>query len=99
MAEVDFTVTQTWDISSRRGLLVTGALTSGDINVGDVLQDATSGAPVRVIGIELHGFREPNIYTIVVDRDDAAHIHEGQRLVSATAPSARADDRSTHEQA
>ncbi|RJO77662.1 hypothetical protein D5S18_07975 [Nocardia panacis] len=80
MTEVSFTVTDVFDIPTRAGLLVAGQLASGDITVGDVLHDASTGASATVIGIELHGHREPGRYTLVIDRQ--ADIRIGQHLVA-----------------
>ncbi|MBF6221102.1 hypothetical protein IU479_23655 [Nocardia abscessus] len=84
MTPVDFTVTHLWDLPHRGGLLVTGRLTSGTIGPGDILQDSASGETVRILGLEFHGSREPEEFTLVIDRRDTDHVRIGQRLINPT---------------
>ncbi|MET8779044.1 hypothetical protein ABZV58_28920 [Nocardia sp. NPDC004654] len=86
MTQVDFTVTDIFDIPGRGGLLVAGRLRSGEIATGDVLYDSASGASIHVIGVEFRGGRNPDEFTLVVDRRDTAHISIGQRIVTSTDP-------------
>ncbi|WP_067470523.1 hypothetical protein [Nocardia amamiensis] len=94
MSEVDFTVTDVFDITSRGGLLVAGSLASGDIGSGDVLYDSVTGAPVRVIGLEFHGGGEPGQFILVVDRADTDHVRVGQHLIDQPNPTASTNQRS-----
>ncbi|QIS07947.1 hypothetical protein [Nocardia arthritidis] len=80
MTEVNFTVTDVFDIQTRDGLLVAGQLVSGEITAGDVLRNATTGKPVTVLGVEFHSSREPGRFTLIIDRRDHAHIQVGQHL-------------------
>ncbi|MBU3064253.1 hypothetical protein KO481_22305 [Nocardia sp. NEAU-G5] len=50
---VELAITQVWDLPSREALLVTGPLTSGKINQGTVLRNATAGAEIAARGLEL----------------------------------------------
>ncbi|RDI59033.1 hypothetical protein [Nocardia pseudobrasiliensis] len=80
MTDVDFTVTHLWDLTSK--FHITGQLTTGEINPGDVLVDSKTGARVRVIGIDIHASLRPPECTLVIDRADVAAVRVGQRLVN-----------------
>lgn len=82
MNDVDFTVTQVWDLPSREPLLVTGTLASGEINQGTVLRNTTTGAEITVKGLEFHAHRG-NEYTLIIDRRDAQNVQIGHHLVNA----------------
>ncbi len=84
MNDIDFTITQVWDLPSREPLLVTGTLASGEINQGTVLRNTTTGAEVVVRGLEFHAHRGRE-YTLAVDRGDAENVQIGHRLVNTTA--------------
>ncbi|MGF6889491.1 hypothetical protein ABIA39_008955 [Nocardia sp. GAS34] len=83
VADVDFTITRIWDLSSRHALLVTGTLASGEINQGAVLRNSTTGGAVGVRGLELHAHRGQE-HTLIVDRDNREHVLIGHRLVTGT---------------
>jgi hypothetical protein len=80
MSSVDFMITHVFDLQGRGGLLVAGHLLSGCVEGGTDLQEATSGMPVRVLGVELHGGAERT--TLVIDRRDAEYVKVGNRLTS-----------------
>ncbi|MFI5779609.1 hypothetical protein [Nocardia sp. NPDC051570] len=80
MTDVEFTVTHLWELPGR--FYITGQLTAGEVNPGDVLVDSETGARVRVIGIDIHGSLRPPECTLVIDRADVATVRVGQRLVN-----------------
>ncbi|MGV9748815.1 hypothetical protein [Nocardia farcinica] len=92
MTQVDFTVTDIFDIPGRGGLLVAGRLRSGEIAAGDVVYDAASGAPIHIVGVEFRVGRNPDEFTLVVDRRDTAHIAIGQRIVTSTDPTDQTEE-------
>ncbi|WP_280366628.1 hypothetical protein [Nocardia wallacei] len=89
--DVDFTVTHVWKLPTRETPLITGQLNSGTVDIGTVLHDTKSGKPVRIVGVDLHGFREPNQHTFAVHPDDTRHICVGQRLIRAPSSATATD--------
>jgi len=80
-----FTVTKTYDLPAREGLLVTGHVTEGDIGPNTTLREQTTGRQVRILSVEFltpAAIRE-NRTTLVVDRRDAAAVEAGSVLVDA----------------
>ncbi|MFI6167012.1 Clp protease N-terminal domain-containing protein [Nocardia sp. NPDC051052] len=80
MDNVDFTVTNVFDISGRGVIMVAGRLASGVIEGGDILYDSITGARITVAGLEFHGGREPDEHVLVVPADEADRIHIDQHL-------------------
>ncbi|WP_433655975.1 Clp protease N-terminal domain-containing protein [Nocardia sp. CA-128927] len=80
MDNVDFTVTNVFDISGRGVVLVAGRLAAGNIEAGDILYDSVTGARVTVAGLEFHGGREPDEHVLVVPADEADRVRIDQHL-------------------
>lgn len=80
MGDVDFLVTDVFDVKSRGGLLVAGRLVAGDVAGGTDLRNEATGETVHVLAVDLHGNAEADRFTLVVDRNRAGHVQAGSRL-------------------
>jgi hypothetical protein len=80
MSDVDFRVTDVFDVQSRGGLLVAGRLVAGEVAGGTDLRNEATGEAVHVLAVEFHGGGEAGRFTLVVARDRAGHVQAGTRL-------------------
>lgn len=73
-----FVVTDTFDLSFRPGLLVTGRIDGDAVGTGTTLQ-TEAGDPVQVLGVEFlsEGNKRDGTVTLMVDRANAASIQTG----------------------
>ena len=85
MPAVRFQVERTFDLPQRAGILLAGIVLQGEIKGGMTLQNAATGQPVRVLGVEFltPASQRLNRTTVLIDRRDATGITSGTELTTA----------------
>ncbi|MEU7872594.1 hypothetical protein [Dactylosporangium sp. NPDC049140] len=88
MVTFEFLITDVFDIRGRRGLLVVGTALQGHARPGTTIRDVTTGHSFRLLGIDLHCSRDPELsgFALVVDRAERDYAQPGRLWVADVEP-------------
>ena len=81
-----FVVTHVFDLESREGLLVSGAVPQGKLQQGMLLRDDTTGARAQVLALEFLSPRDIRTgeVTILLERTSPSPARPGATLTAIT---------------